>query len=276
MALQKITYENKTALLVQPGVANINKISDIDMNEIKTVVNAICDATDSNTTNITNANIKITNLENKTTVKAIIDVVYPVGSIYISKESVNPGTLWPGTTWTREAEGRCIIGIGTGYPTVGATGGSTTVDLSHTHTSAAHTHSINSHTHSTGNHTLTTNEIPSHAHGINWNTFYNGYSFLNAQFAGQGGNWTGDNQFAIAGARNMPGVTGPYALNKANFMALPSIGNSGGSQGHNHGNTGGTSLTTNSTTPGKTGSALSSTQNIMQPYVVMYIWRRTK
>lgn len=41
MALQKITYENKTALLAQPSVANTNKISDIDMNEIKTVVNAI-------------------------------------------------------------------------------------------------------------------------------------------------------------------------------------------------------------------------------------------
>lgn len=123
MALQKITYENKTALLAQPSVANINKISDTDMNEIKTVVNAICDATDSNIINIANANTKITNLENKTTVKAIIDVVYPVGSIYISKNSTNPGTLWPGTTWTRESEGRMIIGVGTGYSTVGTTGG---------------------------------------------------------------------------------------------------------------------------------------------------------
>lgn len=276
MALQRITYEDKLALLAQNQIADVNKISDTDMNEIKTVVNAIASATDTNVTDINSLKNKISTLESNTSVASIIDIVYPIGSIYISYDSTNPGTRWAGTTWIREAEGRCIIGLGTGYPTVGATGGSTTVDLSHTHTSAAHTHSINSHTHSTGNHTLTTNEIPSHAHGINWNTFYNGYSFLNAQFAGQGGNWTGDNQFAIAGARNMPGVTGPYALNKANFMALPSIGNSGGSQGHNHGNTGGTSLTTNSTTPGKTGSALSSTQNIMQPYVVMYIWRRTK
>lgn len=157
MALQKITYENKTALLAQPAVANINKISDTDMNEIKTVVNAICDATDTNTTNITSINTKVTNLENKTTVKAIIDVVYPVGSIYISKDSTNPGTLWPGTTWEREAEGRCIIGIGTGYTTVGATGGSSTVTLgttqipSHTHTFTGNALSAHSHTRGTMN-----------------------------------------------------------------------------------------------------------------------------
>lgn len=153
MALQRITYENKTALLAQPTIANINKISDTDMNEIKTVVNAICDATDSNTTNINGINTKITNLENKTTIKAIIDVVYPVGSIYISKDSTNPGTLWPGTTWEREAEGRCIIGIGTGYTTVGATGGSSTVTLdttqipSHAHTGPSHTHTTPNHSH---------------------------------------------------------------------------------------------------------------------------------
>lgn len=46
-------------------------------------------------------------------------------------------------------------------------------------------------------------------------------------------------------------------------------GNTGGGGAHNHGNTG-------STTPGNTGSSLSSTTSIMQPYIVMYIWRRTK
>lgn len=123
MALQKITYENKTALLAQPTIANINKISDTDMNEIKTVVNAICDSTDENMNNIDTLNDRVTSLEDGIKIKSIIDIVYPVGSIYISYSSTNPGTLWHGTTWQREAEGRCIIGLGTGYPTVGATGG---------------------------------------------------------------------------------------------------------------------------------------------------------
>lgn len=123
MALQRISYENKTALIAQSGIADINKISDTDMNEIKTVVNAICDSTDENTDSIDTLNDRVTSLEEGIKIKSIIDIVYPVGAIYISYDSTNPGTLWQGTTWQREAEGRCIIGLGTGYPTVGATGG---------------------------------------------------------------------------------------------------------------------------------------------------------
>lgn len=254
MALQKITYENKAALLVQPSVANINKISDTDMNEIKTVVNAICDATDSNTTNITNANTKITNLENKTTVKAIIDVVYPVGSVYISKESVNPGTLWPGTTWTREAEGRCIIGVGTGYATAGETGGSSTVTLaitqipSHTHTftgapMGAHNHTQNPHNHIQDAHShrgATTNA------DVVWNG-QSGYANTNNA-------WATGYQFAnnaSGGYTNgaQPGIHNTTATNNAASAGTPSGTNSltGGGGSHNN----------------------------MQPYIVMYIWRRT-
>lgn len=40
MALNKITYSNKVSLNPQPSVANENKVSDADMNEIKSVVNA--------------------------------------------------------------------------------------------------------------------------------------------------------------------------------------------------------------------------------------------
>lgn len=254
MALQKITYENKTALLVQPSVANINKISDTDMNEIKTVVNAICDATDSNTTNIANANTKITNLENKTTVKAIIDVVYPIGSVYISKESVNPGTLWPGTTWTREAEGRCIIGVGTGYTTAGETGGSSTVTLaitqipSHTHTftgapMGAHNHTQNPHNHIQDAHShrgATTNA----------DVIWNGQS----GYANTNGAWSTGYQFAnnaSGGYTNaaQPGIHNTTATNNAASAGTPSGTNSSTGGGGSHNN--------------------------MQPYIVMYIWRRT-
>lgn len=37
--MAKITYDNKVALNPQPSIANINKVSDADMNEIKSVVN---------------------------------------------------------------------------------------------------------------------------------------------------------------------------------------------------------------------------------------------
>lgn len=249
MALQRITYENKTALLAQPSVANINKISDTDMNEIKTVVNAICDATDSNTTNISNANTKITNLENKTTVKAIIDVVYPVGSIYISKESVNPGTLWPGTSWTREAEGRCIIGVGTGYPTAGATGGSSTVTLattqipSHAHTTPNHTHTWSGTTSGAGEHSHSFYYPQSNVFGFSMHTSENGNGVL--------------------GKANYGGF---YANVKECYASINGVGN------HTHTYSG----TTSSNNGGNTGSTGGGgSHNNMQPYIVMYIWRRT-
>lgn len=47
MALSKITYDTKVALDPQPGVANINKVSDSDMNEIKSVVNDAIDKIES-------------------------------------------------------------------------------------------------------------------------------------------------------------------------------------------------------------------------------------
>lgn len=39
MAVQTITYQNKVALNENPNVADINKVKDSDMNEIKSVVN---------------------------------------------------------------------------------------------------------------------------------------------------------------------------------------------------------------------------------------------
>lgn len=68
----------------------------------------------------------------------ILDLVHPVGSIYISVSSTNPSTLFGGT-WERLSD-RFLLGAGTTY-TGGATGGEAT-------------------------HTLTVDEIPSHRHTV--------------------------------------------------------------------------------------------------------------
>lgn len=80
MALAKITYADKVKLEDQPSVADANKIKDSGMNEIKSVVNAIATQTDENTDSIDTLNERVSDLE---TIKTIIDIVYPVGSIYI-------------------------------------------------------------------------------------------------------------------------------------------------------------------------------------------------
>lgn len=71
-----------------------------------------------------------------------LNKIYPVGSIYISTSSINPGT-YLGGTWVSFGAGRTIVGLDsndTNFDTVEETGGEKT-------------------------HTLTVQEMPSHRHG---------------------------------------------------------------------------------------------------------------
>ena len=52
--MSKITYSNKVTLNPQTSIADINKVTADDMNEIKTVVNTNDDNTTANSTAITN------------------------------------------------------------------------------------------------------------------------------------------------------------------------------------------------------------------------------
>ena len=70
--------------------------------------------------------------------KALVDVIYPVGSIYMSANNVSPAAFLGGT-WER-IENRFLLAAGSSYA-AGATGGE-----------AAHT--------------LTLNEMPSHRHSV--------------------------------------------------------------------------------------------------------------
>lgn len=78
----------------------------------------------------------ITRLENVEGLEGLLDLIHPVGSLYWSKKSTNPATLFGGS-WT-QVKDKFILAAGSTY-SVGATGGAATV-------------------------TLTTNQIPSHSH----------------------------------------------------------------------------------------------------------------
>lgn len=75
---------------------------------------------------------------------ALVDLIYPVGSIHMSVNSKNPSTYFGGT-WVSWGAGRVPVGVNTSdssFSTVEKTGGAKT-------------------------HTLTVNEIPSHTHTNN-------------------------------------------------------------------------------------------------------------
>lgn len=77
---------------------------------------------------------------------SIVDIVYPVGSIYMSINDVNPSELFGGS-WEK-IEGKFLLGTSSSY-SLGGTGGSATVTLT-TEQMPSHTHTQNSHTHGTG------------------------------------------------------------------------------------------------------------------------------
>lgn len=116
----------------------------------------------------------------------LIDTIYPVGSIYMSVSSTNPGTTFGVGTWTAWGAGRVPVGVaGSGtFNTVEKTGGAET-------------------------HTLTIAEMPLHEHvnGASTGTL--------VQYVGTGGNTTwrfGDGGTA-AQQRDLEAVGGGDAHN---------------------------------------------------------------
>ena len=89
----------------------------------------------------------------------LFNLIYPIGSIYMSVNNTNPGTLFGGT-WT-QLKDRFLLGAGNTY-TNGGTGGSAT-------------------------HTLTVDEIPSHNHSFSYNnSIYDSWNYASES----GGNIT--------------------------------------------------------------------------------------
>lgn len=119
--------------------------------------------------------------------KSILDMTYPVGSIYMSINNTNPQTLFGGT-W-EQLKDRFLLGAGNTYA-AGNTGGEAT-------------------------HTLTVSEMPSHDHGIKMNVSgYEGGIAYTSHF-GQGDPQQWDNYQGLIGStggnnahNNMP----PYLV----------------------------------------------------------------
>lgn len=109
MALNKITYDDKSNYQ-SSALANMYKVTASDMNEIKSVVNAV------------------------------VDAIYPVGSIYMSVTDDTATKVQNrfGGTWTAWGTGRTPVCVDTGqteFNSVEKTGGSKYLQ--------AHTHTLN-------------------------------------------------------------------------------------------------------------------------------------
>ena len=229
-------------------------------------------------------------------------LVYPVGSIYMSVVATSPATLFGGT-WEKLKD-RFLLGSGDTY-SAGSTGGAATVSYTPAGSNSGG---------SVGNHTLTTTEIPSHNHGwtgtsatcssvdIKHTHSYTDYyastptgncAISEAQmpkhshsvayglsggatsylWANAGGTKYNTSTSEVGSTNNHNHTVSNTSASRTSgegnknhnhtVTATGSIGNSGGGGAHNHG----------FTNPTFTGTA--ATINKMPPYLVVNMWKRT-
>lgn len=168
--------------------------------------------------------------------QAIVDMIYPVGSIYISVNSTSPATLFGGT-WERIKD-RFLLSAGDAY-SAGATGGAATVKLTAAQSGVpVHSHDLNSHKHSLGDHK---------------------HSVPKAQAYVQGSSGVGRKRVASGSAYYT------IASSNANDMVYGTETNAAsGSTGASSGST-----------ANNTAAAASQAHNNMPPYLAVYMWKRT-
>lgn len=225
----------------------------------------------------------------------ILNMTYPVGSIYMSVNDASPATLFGGE-WER-IEDTFLLSAGKNHE-AGSTGG----EESHTLTASempSHTHDFSGTTSSAGSHSHTAGTGEAGWHGHSGTTSTNGWHGHDASTGGAGGhNHSVTNDMGIISHSSTnfgyaTGSSGPWAIGAGTVYASlvgdhthsVSIGGSGshshtlsidGNGTHTHtvsvGAAGDHSHTFSGTT---TGAGSGSAHNNMPPYLAVYVWKRT-
>ena len=181
----------------------------------------------------------------------IINLIYPVGSVYTSVNNRNP-SIWLGGTWVSFGSGRTLVGVDTGqseFNSVEKPGGHKELQ--------SHAHGLNNHVHSLNNHT---HNVPNHVHTMQGSGNHFHYLGINKSAVQKGTSYNKPNNYESGSTSYKSNTTGNHT------HTMNSSGNC--TTGANNGNTGGNSGNTTSSGGGDAGN--------LQPYITVFFWKRTK
>lgn len=213
----------------------------------------------------------------------VLNLIYPVGAVFMSTVNTNPGT-YLGGTWERWGSGRVPVGVNSSdsdFSAAGKTGGEKTHTLStaempsHAHAqgsletdeSGVHTHGFSATSASDGAHTHnvsgTAASAGAHTHkGYYRNKYNTSSSNLGLGTSSTTGVSGTDSQITNSAGSHSHDVSGTAA--SAGSHTHTFSGTTDHSDEHRHAVTG-------STSSAGSGNA----HNNMPPYITCYMWRRT-
>lgn len=220
----------------------------------------------------------------------LYNAVWPIGSIFIAAVSTNPATLMGFGTWAAFGTGRTLVGLDAGqteFDAVEETGGAKTHQLltaelpvhSHTISDPTHTHTISdpthNHTHSDPTHTHTINVAesahghsvsdPTHAHTEGSLTFSGG---ITATGGPEAGNFAGIAPLTSYNATGIAIVANTTGITASAVAAATGVTNVAAA-------TGVTNVAAATGITGTTTTGSGTAHNNLQPYIVVYMWKRT-
>ena len=203
--------------------------------------------------------------ENTSKLNNLINLIYPIGSIYTSTRNVSPATFLGGT-WT-QIKDTFLLTAGDTYQ-AGTTGGEATHTLtaqempSHAHGLNGHVHDLAGHTHSIPSLSGSTNSTGNHVH----------YSKNRwAYFEGTASDPSRHDYFGGPGS-----ILSTYSAQEDDLANnMYENGNHSHTVTTNASNTGGASGNTGGASGNTANRGDNQAHNNMPPYRVVYAWERT-
>lgn len=262
---------NNLLVDIEVGDLQQNQILDFTLSNNKFLVSLTNSATDTTPGLVTLQQIQT--MINNTVNTSITNIIpIPIGGLHITTDNTDPSTIWPTSTWELISPGRVLIGQDINndlYKTLGGTGGNQTVTLNtanmpaHNHscsTNGDHSHGMNvigNHYHVVDNHA---HYVPPHQHVSPWGEVAGIYNPPWGLWT-EGGPRIGSNKVDYD---NYWGYTSPTDV--WSHGAAPNT-NYTGDHAHTIYNSG-----NHAHTIGNAGSGTAF--NIIQPYLVVKIWKR--